>query len=268
MINHAHILAGYASKSGGSFRSLFSLENILKKFVASTFLLSTIAGALLLNTAHANSFEAAPKITHDGVVKSGQALMPNDVVYTYDEKYALVMQSDGNLVFMIDPGKATQNAIWHSNTWGHPGAYFVMQDDGNAVVYDAGQPAKPLWHSNTWGNPGAYFSMFLTQLHVTKPNDWGGGTVIWKAGQEIATTPVTTPSTPTASGACPGNAQKTSYTFCVKELVTVPGSLNAFQSHTVYACNYSEAYNTVYTRTKWPRGTFSNPNPVQTNICR
>jgi hypothetical protein len=33
----------------------------------------------------------------------------------------------------------------------------VMQSDGNFVVYDAAN--QPRWHTHTWGNPGAYLSL-------------------------------------------------------------------------------------------------------------
>ena len=36
---------------------------------------------------------------------------------------------------------------WASNTSGNPGAWLVVQGDGNLVVYSAG--GSPLWSSNT-----------------------------------------------------------------------------------------------------------------------
>jgi hypothetical protein len=39
--------------------------------------------------------------------------------------------------------------VWATGTQKHPGAYFVVQDDGNLVIYS---PEKtPLWASNTYG---------------------------------------------------------------------------------------------------------------------
>lgn len=38
---------------------------------------------------------------------------------------------------------------WHSNTYGHPGSYAILQSDGNFVIYDPSGTA--LWWSNTFG---------------------------------------------------------------------------------------------------------------------
>jgi hypothetical protein len=53
------------------------------------------------------------------------------------------MQTDGNLVVYDLRG----NALWASNTNGHPGAYLIVQNDGNLVIYDSAN--HPLWASNT-----------------------------------------------------------------------------------------------------------------------
>ncbi|MBW1659096.1 MAG: lectin [Deltaproteobacteria bacterium] len=54
----------------------------------------------------------------------------------------LLMQQDGNLVLYHD-----NKAKWSTETNGHSGAYFVLQNDGNAVVYSKNN--KPLWSTNT-----------------------------------------------------------------------------------------------------------------------
>ena len=48
------------------------------------------------------------------------------------------MQTDGNLVAYLKAGGGTTTAEWSSGTYGHPGAYAVMQPDGNLVVYSQG----------------------------------------------------------------------------------------------------------------------------------
>jgi hypothetical protein len=58
----------------------------------------------------------------------------------------LWMQDDGNLVLR----NAAGDALWASNTSGHPGAYLALQNDGNVVIYDAGN--SPLWATNTGGH--------------------------------------------------------------------------------------------------------------------
>ena len=68
------------------------------------------------------------------------------------------MQDDGNLVLYgrdveTPPGNlptAGPNlpiiALWASGTDGRPGSSLVMQDDGNAVIY---QPNVPVWATDT-----------------------------------------------------------------------------------------------------------------------
>ena len=57
------------------------------------------------------------------------------------------MQGDGNLVvYKYDPSLGIDRAAWASNTDGHPGAYVVIQSDGNLVIY---QGRWPIWSSNT-----------------------------------------------------------------------------------------------------------------------
>ena len=48
-------------------------------------------------------------------------------------------------------------ALWATGTDGNPGAYYVMQDDGNFVIYSKDDVA--LWATGTHGNRGAYYKM-------------------------------------------------------------------------------------------------------------
>jgi len=47
------------------------------------------------------------------------------------------MQGDGNFVVHHHPGGA-----WDSETWGHPGAFLRVRDDGHVVIID---PVNPIW---------------------------------------------------------------------------------------------------------------------------
>ncbi|MER6738870.1 hypothetical protein [Streptomyces puniciscabiei] len=47
----------------------------------------------------------------------------------------LTMQTDGNLVARLKTGSGTGQVVWSTGTGGNPGAYAVMQTDGNIVVY-------------------------------------------------------------------------------------------------------------------------------------
>ena len=58
----------------------------------------------------------------------------------------LVLQTDGNLVWYQPGITGGMVAEWNSGTWGTgPSNYLVMQDDGNAVLYDLA--GRPLWNS-------------------------------------------------------------------------------------------------------------------------
>jgi hypothetical protein len=63
--------------------------------------------------------------------------------------FSLVMQRGGDLV-LID---AAGGSLWDSGT-STVGAFAIMQNDGNFVVYDGN--LNPLWASATYGNPGAF----------------------------------------------------------------------------------------------------------------
>ena len=64
-----------------------------------------------------------------------------------------VIQNDGNFVIY----NKDHVALWSTGTQGHWLAYYEFQDDGNFVIYDPGR--IPLWSSGTYGNPGAVFEM-------------------------------------------------------------------------------------------------------------
>jgi len=92
----------------------------------------------------ANVCGACGVAVENTTIGSGQSLV------SCDNRFTLAMQaSDGNLVLYMG-----NTALWSSNTAGNPGAYAVMQGDGNFVVYTVSN--SPLWSSNTAGDPGAY----------------------------------------------------------------------------------------------------------------
>lgn len=57
------------------------------------------------------------------------------------------MQTDGNLVSYTAAG----TAVWSTNTAGNPGAYLVLHDDGNMVIYKGD---KSVWESGTASEGG------------------------------------------------------------------------------------------------------------------
>ena len=77
----------------------------------------------------------------------GEQLLPGQSLWSSSRRFLLAMQTEGNLV-LYDGGTAR----WHAGTYGHPGAFAVMQTDGNLVVYLPSGSA--LWASGTGGSGG------------------------------------------------------------------------------------------------------------------
>ncbi len=86
---------------------------------------------------------------------NGQTLGSGGCIASTDQTYALVMQTDGNLVLYY---QSQADPLWNSNTEGNAGAYAVMQTDGNLVVYPA-NGGSALWSSGTNGTPNATLVM-------------------------------------------------------------------------------------------------------------
>ncbi|MET9699984.1 hypothetical protein ABZY31_24105 [Streptomyces sp. NPDC006529] len=90
---------------------------------------------------------------------SGTSLVPTP------GKPELVMQPDGNLVIYAVGNIRPDLPLWNSGTYGYWGAYALMQEDGNFVIYKKdGGPGKggAVWASGTYGTrtdttPRAWF---------------------------------------------------------------------------------------------------------------
>jgi hypothetical protein len=95
-------------------------------------------------------------------------------VFSPDERYdgckgTFIMQADGNLVIYDEFNRAR----FSSGTAGYPGAYAVFQDDGNLVVYTSW--GYPLWASNTYA-PGGRL-VFQDDGNLVIYNAFGGA--VW-----------------------------------------------------------------------------------------
>ena len=90
-----------------------------------------------------------PPPANDHLVR-GQGLQPGQFLRSQNGAYTLIMQGDGNLVLYTASGQP----LWHTNTWGRPGAYAIFQGDGNFVVY---QGSTPLFHTSTHGTAASIF---------------------------------------------------------------------------------------------------------------
>ncbi|MGW4379711.1 hypothetical protein [Kitasatospora sp. NPDC004531] len=109
---------------------------------------------------------------------SGERMTSGETRTDHTDSTALQMQPDGNLVLsLVNSTGGPDHVMWASGTWGNPGAYAVMQTDGNLVVY--GQGGTALWSTRSWGSPGAkaYFSGF-GNLYVYVVN---GPKALWES---------------------------------------------------------------------------------------
>ena len=68
-----------------------------------------------------------------------------------DGRFLFVMQSDGNLVLYRT---ATHYPLWASGTNGRDVNFVAMQGDGNLVIYNF--RGQAVWSSRTDGHPGAF----------------------------------------------------------------------------------------------------------------
>jgi pimeloyl-ACP methyl ester carboxylesterase len=116
-----------------------------------------------------------PSSDRADVLGQFERLYANDVISSDDGRFHLIYQGDGNLVLYdqgwrplwdtgtggTDPGyvemqgdgnlvmvNASGGFVWDVGvTAGHPGAWLIVQDDGNVVIYDGS--SHPLWATNT-----------------------------------------------------------------------------------------------------------------------
>lgn len=84
-------------------------------------------------------------------------MTPNQQIFSPNGLYVLIMQTDGNLCVYPTP-IGSGSVSWCTHTHGNPGAYAVMQGDGNFVLYRSNQSV--LWASNTdGGNAGSTLAL-------------------------------------------------------------------------------------------------------------
>ena len=82
-------------------------------------------------------------------LESGQSLQVNESLTSAGGEHSLVLQEDGNLVLYT----AGQEPVWATGTDGQEVATATMQEDGNFVLYAPGGEA--IWASGTDGSGGA-----------------------------------------------------------------------------------------------------------------
>lgn len=90
-------------------------------------------------TARGQTFLGTDRRAPDQVIRRGEYLL------SADARFALTLQSDGNLVVYGLGGRA----LWNSQTNGLGAVRGVMQGDGNFVLRRADNVA--VWHTHTGG---------------------------------------------------------------------------------------------------------------------
>ncbi len=79
------------------------------------------------------------------VLSNGAVLYKGQSIWSYDGRYKLIYQSDGNFVEYGPNG----NVLWANNKAGVASDRIVMQSDGNLVQYNGG---TAIWSTNTYNN--------------------------------------------------------------------------------------------------------------------
>jgi surface antigen len=173
---------------GSSASATAGVESGPRLKLACIFLAAALTCALLLSVGVKTAAASGP----GSALSPGQRLTAGQYLASTNGQYALVMQSDGNLV------EYTQGrAIWSTGTVGHSGAFAIMQSDGNLVVY--GPSGEALWNSGTYGHSGAslqlqddanvvvyYGNQPLWATYITNPNLASGERLT--AGQYLVST--------------------------------------------------------------------------------
>ena len=120
----------------------------------------------------ANTVSAA---TPTPTVLAGGHLGPGEEIAPVDGwRFSFVMQTDGNLVLYEFSAPR-----WRSGTEGHPGARLEVQQDGNLVIYDTAGRAR--WSSGTFGRTDAAATLQSDGNFVIYANN-GSGPAVWDAG--------------------------------------------------------------------------------------
>ena len=100
-----------------------------------------------------------------------QRLNANQCIVSPHGQYLLYMASDGNF-YIYD--LAHNVGTWGPGTYGHPGAYAIMQGDGNLCVYTATNTY--LWCSGTSGTNADRLNMEDDGRIIIYKSAWNSGT--------------------------------------------------------------------------------------------
>jgi Papain family cysteine protease len=121
--------------------------------------------------AYAYTVSETDRVIARTTMSPGQQLLPGQSLQSNNKLHTFILQQDGNAVLYDRNAKP----LWSTNTGGliTPRS-FLMQSDGNLVLYSTDGAAH--WASNTYGNPGAFFDI---------QDD--GNLVVYQAGSQTET---------------------------------------------------------------------------------
>jgi hypothetical protein len=117
------------------------------------------------------------------ILSSGALLEPNNTLASPNGWYRLEMQPNGSLTLEL---ARTGEPIWATGSVGHPGAFAVMQHDGNLGVYPgsgtslAGRQRSALYQTSTSGHAGATLHVLDDGNLVVQ--DRISGRWLWQSG--------------------------------------------------------------------------------------
>lgn len=95
----------------------------------------------------------SPTLGGSNTLTAGQQLNQGQLIRSADGRFVFVMQGDGNAVIYY-----YNVALWSTNTANQPdNDRIIMQGDGNLVIYNTSNVAR--WNSVTAGYPGSYLVM-------------------------------------------------------------------------------------------------------------
>ena len=100
-----------------------------------------------------------------------QRLNANQCIASPHGQYLLYMAPDGNF-YIYD--LAHNVGTWGPGTYGHPGAFAMLQTDGNFVVYDAN--GVGIWSSGTYGTNADRLNMEDDGRIIIYKSAWNSGT--------------------------------------------------------------------------------------------
>jgi len=109
-----------------------------------------------------------------------QRLNANQCLVSPHGQYLLYMAPDGNF-YIYD--LAHNTGTWGPGTYGHPGAYAIMQGDGNFCIYDANNVY--LWCSGTSGTNADRLNMEDDGRIIIYKSAWNSGTSQQPSGTAI-----------------------------------------------------------------------------------